>query len=1282
MSNQKTEILIFRQSVVLDGFFNESNNPWLQGIFWPLPGSPATETWRIDIGSATHIGPGQGSMQQNGVLRVGENYKVKIKVSNMTPGDVLRVRMSATLIPGPSFVPIFADGDYEFDMTADIEDFILECSGTFLGTVSNISVVPVPYNYYLDLNDNVLVALTFQAQDLSNIENRKSTRSLTITLPGTKTNNQIFGEIFEISGSSDYNVNKKADVVILSDGIEQFKGTLQIKDISISNYEDISYNVVVIGTLANISSDWGDKTLQDLSFKEYTHTYNMTEVMNSWVGPIKKNGAPYNNFSVTGTIAITTMTIDGIGSQARVKLTFGSAHGFTVDDDIFIDTNNNLLSGDHTIYSVPSSTTIVLNFAWSMLTDVSTPTGTVSIRTYNGDGYYYGMVDRTGKDGNTSKRWYVNEFLPQLHVKEIIDKAFALEGYTYDAPFFNSAFFKRLVINLNSDNFKLTPDQMSSNLFRAAQTTSINTSYNLYPLPSGPYGKTVDFVSTPPMSGTLSITHHKVNQTTGIPIASLTGTVPCNDVSTNPNFDNTTAYNTVLYKWVTPAIVTTGPLDYTFFFSGKVTNAVIDNYAYNGVSGDMPSDLGAAGGIYASYNGALYGPSDDNGIPLDSGAPLTNNTLAGGYYSGMYDQEIVLMKQTATFPFLTRVASFGSGGTQPWMNKIVQGSATVSLMPGDIVYCVYYGNNKAIALRADGKPAVGTSSGGANGAVKVTFKLANSIFYNQVAPVANMENIIYDPTTLLPNIKIKDFFKSIVNMFNLLITEDKVDSKKLIIRPYPQFYNTNTPIDWTEKLNIDKDITLTPMSELNAKKYIFKYKNDNDFYNKDYVADWGAINNRNYGDYFINIDNDFVTGANTTELLFSPSPLVGRPYAYASCDRTISTIFSSDGIQISPLSTQRIFIRSLRGTDTLLQIASGTQTNPNPLVAAVTPEYPTTLWKYFPYVGHLDNTYGPKYDINFSYPLALYYNNDSYTDNNLYNEYYKQFIEEITDRDSKLLSGEFRLNAYDINTLDFRNIFLVDGHLLRLMKINNYDLNGDGLTQCEFLKIKNGIKFVPRRHIGIHSTAGIGLLGNPPMETNRVIGNNPHINFGSGNTVGATAENIIISGDNNAVYDNAKNVVIQNGSRNIVPSGVTNVTIINSNDVVATKSGEVWINNVEVSNANLHGEMLTYDATPVSIVSWTPGAKAVITVEAFVSGSDSGFSAVCGGRLMATFYYDDAIPSITQLGTTDASVNSLTGAETCLLMTDGVNIISVVVRGIAGVTMEWSTNVLVTVKYL
>ena len=49
----------------------------------------------------------------------------------------------------------------------------------------------------------------------------------------------------------------------------------------------------------------------------------------------------------------------------------------------------------------------------------------------------------------------------------------------------------------------------------------------------------------------------------------------------------------------------------------------------------------------------------------------------------------------------------------------------------------------------------------------------------------------------------------------------------------------------------------------------------------------------------------------------------------------------------------------------------------------------------------------------------------------------------------------------DIYLLDFRNQFFVDGHLLRLNKVFDYNAVTSEVTKCEFIKIKQAATFVP-----------------------------------------------------------------------------------------------------------------------------------------------------------------------------------------------------------------------------
>ena len=70
-----------------------------------------------------------------------------------------------------------------------------------------------------------------------------------------------------------------------------------------------------------------------------------------------------------------------------------------------------------------------------------------------GYNYYYPLIDigdvSTGTHGVAKKDYQFNAFRPALHVREYIDKIITNAGYTWECAFFDTDFFKRLIIPTN-----------------------------------------------------------------------------------------------------------------------------------------------------------------------------------------------------------------------------------------------------------------------------------------------------------------------------------------------------------------------------------------------------------------------------------------------------------------------------------------------------------------------------------------------------------------------------------------------------------------------------------------------------------------------------------------------------------------------------------------------------------------------------------------------------------------------------------------------------------------
>ncbi len=294
-------------------------------------------------------------------------------------------------------------------------------------------------------------------------------------------------------------------------------------------------------------------------------------------------------------------------------------------------------------------------------------------------------------------------------------------------------------------------------------------------------------------------------------------------------------------------------------------------------------------------------------------------------------------------------------------------------------------------------------------------------------------------STIPRNIRQIDFLVSIVKLFNLYVYEDKFDKNLINITPYIDYYSTSSAdaVDWTYKLNRDKVITIKPMSELNSKIYEFKFKSDGDFYNDLYSKRYG----QNYGDRIYDSEFEFTDQVNSLELIFSSTPLVG----YGGEEKVYPTIFKRSGPDSAPVE---------ENTDSnirIMQTKKMTGVTSWDIMDGVTVLTSTTDYGY---AGHLDDPDAPDNDLNFGALQELFFVlTTGDLSKNQFNLYWSSYMAEITDKDSKLITGFFHLTPKDILDLDFSKKVQVDGVLFRLNKISDYNMSKPDTCKVELIKI-------------------------------------------------------------------------------------------------------------------------------------------------------------------------------------------------------------------------------------
>lgn len=132
---------------------------------------------------------------------------------------------------------------------------------------------------------------TFSINDIKDISKRKDTISKNIKILGTKNNNRVLGNLFNLNrfvstGTVNLNYNFKAnnqtDCIIYENNLVILKGQLQIIEANKNEDGDIIYNAVVTGAIVNFFQKIADLFLDDLDFGNDTHQLSLNTIYNSW----------------------------------------------------------------------------------------------------------------------------------------------------------------------------------------------------------------------------------------------------------------------------------------------------------------------------------------------------------------------------------------------------------------------------------------------------------------------------------------------------------------------------------------------------------------------------------------------------------------------------------------------------------------------------------------------------------------------------------------------------------------------------------------------------------------------------------------------------------------------------------------------------------------------------------------------------------------------------------------------------------------------------------------
>jgi hypothetical protein len=1158
----------------------------------------------------------------------GNKYIVQCKINSLFVDDpeinstIAYVTLGTTRTGTNTLSVINQSGIIEGIVTCDGNELHLEgfsdVAGSWVMTYLSIREYKEnEVNDTIDLYDDIPFPLNFQIDDISDPSKKKTNFSKTITIPGTKNNNKIFEHIFNIEtdlSNTVWNPNKKLDIVVYKDKLEQFRGILKLDNIILNDLKQVEYEVTLFSSLTNIFLEIGESELRDLDFSEYDHILNAQTQFASWgpefgaaltspcgSGHILRNGCWYENFFTSGP-------------------------------------NNNKPKGEGYVYA------LINNGRISML-DI-------------------GLAGNQNLTGPVAR---VEDIMPAIYLREYIKKIFDSVGYTWTSDLLDSVMFRKLVILPTNEQLRMTQADIDRRKFKVLSTFSQHNAAN------HPELYFTDVNAGLPITDTV---HYNDETGTGAhdtqPIASYDNSGSGKWVV---NKGGTYSFNAVIgldwtfsnlktFLGATPDV--SNPVYANFYQQGKL----ILNRRF--INGGAVVNIGEVVVEMDRYTNAITGATlttprveatlsvsnlelitgDEIFVTFESKHLLQtdiNNTISGT------DQTPQGLFYQATPPTLSPVKELRSApplippvaGTR----YLVQNSPTGDFagQPGKIAtynlgaYTFFdpplYSQVKSIDdninlirvgsgflytgiandtnynflptyVRMDINPTSYTNlQKNTNSGTAVLNINAGYFFQNDVASTDITDGSTITMNSAVPDrVKQIDLIKSIFTMFNCYVYENPDLPKNIIIEPRDDFYNDETA-DWSQKLDYSKPIEVVPMSELNAKKYIFSYTQDSDFINKNYLNNY-SLNELPYGSYVAEYDNDFLVDKKEIKLPFGPTP-VWRMFP----TKTALPAIIDD--EYKPFKNN---LRILFYNGKEIEEPSWTHQYQ---VAGVGTSYSA---RQLPSFNMDDDMYTPSVSLKWGQSGTEYYwsNVDgdvpySRTTNTLYNKYYFKYMSEILNKNSRLIKAYFDLRAIDIRNLSFKKKYYFDGHWCRLYLIEDFDPNTNDTYKCWFLKINEGVSFTgtygenvplgggtnPILEGSLLDSGTLRLEDTPTRQQETAALNGSIVEEtryqnadGSNNQIDQSAERINIVGDNNVVYSQAQKVEIINSNNNIVGASAKNISIVNSDDVTIAAG----VQNVIVQNTS----RITVNESNVSYINGTRISSGVLVQGVYNSVIEGG----------------------------------------------------------------------------
>lgn len=152
---------------------------------------------------------------------------------------------------------------------------------------------------YLETQEGTAFPLNFQVGDIRDLSLRKGSFSKTITLTGSKNNNDLLNHYYDVNiQAGTFDINKITKCTVIQNGVPIVEDALlQLINVTkqqvTGNHEEhVTYEVLIKDTKAEFFTAITNKELTDLDFSDLNHTFNSAAIVSGFSNTVT-NGYKY-----------------------------------------------------------------------------------------------------------------------------------------------------------------------------------------------------------------------------------------------------------------------------------------------------------------------------------------------------------------------------------------------------------------------------------------------------------------------------------------------------------------------------------------------------------------------------------------------------------------------------------------------------------------------------------------------------------------------------------------------------------------------------------------------------------------------------------------------------------------------------------------------------------------------------------------------------------------------------------------------------------------------------